>query len=350
MKYTKGKLSPVVYLKEKEGEEDFEELKVLGEVAMLEEEDEEVTSSKKAKDVTVSDRLNLNQLRTFYQLAKSGKLTKAANKLNLTQPALSRQLSLLEASLGERLFFRTSEGLYITQQGRILFRTAARIMEEVAEMRQVMKKSSDKGLRSLRIGTTSVFGAMVLPDIMSDFLRQNRHINFDLVGSNDIFDLKTGEVDILIWPVRLEDENLVVRSLKTYHYGLYASPEYLKEYGEPKSIEDLKNHRLLAASPESPKMGFDSNWYLKILPKNQHLVSPVMLNNTQSISRLGELGHGIMSAPHETVKAHKLNLAPILPEIEGPVIDLNFMHLESLGGFSLVNDLYEEIKQKLNKG
>ncbi len=302
----------------------------------------------KIEEYLTSDRLNLNQLRTFYHLAKYGQLTKASKKLRITQPALSRQLSLLEDSLGERLFFRTSEGLYMTQQGGILFRAASRILAEVTEMRHMLKKSSNKGLRQLRIGTTSVFSTMTLSKVIPRFIEDNNRTEFTLVSSNDMFDLKSGEVDVLIWPIVLDDESVVSRPLKPYHYGLFASPEYLKKYGEPKSLEELNRHRILAASTEAPEINFDLNWHLKIgLPEGRQRKVFAYANNTQALNTLGEEGLGIISAPTEAVNFFNLNLVPVLPEVKGPAITVNFLHLKSLGEFSLINNLYTYLLERL---
>ncbi len=237
----------------------------------------------------------------------------------------------------------------MTQQGGILFRAASRILAEVTEMRHMLKKSSNKGLRQLRVGATSIFSTMVLPDIMGGFLKKHLDTKFNLVGSNELFDLKTGEVDILIWPINLKEKNLVTRPLKTYHYGLFASAEYLKEFGKPQSVEDLKNHRLLGYSPESVQIGLDHNWHLKLgLPDGKRHEVYNYASNSHALATLAEKAGGIASIAQEAAEVLKPHLVRVLPDVGGPSIDLNFIHLESLGNFPLIEELYESLKQQLN--
>ncbi len=97
---------PLIYLGDKEQGKTLaqEEQDILKEWQKESGHHKEGESTIKIEEYLTSDRLNLNQLRTFYHLAKYGQLTKASKKLRITQPALSRQLSLLEDSLGSGCF------------------------------------------------------------------------------------------------------------------------------------------------------------------------------------------------------------------------------------------------------
>ena len=79
--------------------------------------------------------MELSQLRTLIHVAELGSLSKAADRMRIAQPALSRQIRLLEEELGTRLFVRHGRGMVVTDQGRAVLGHASRIMRELAEIR-----------------------------------------------------------------------------------------------------------------------------------------------------------------------------------------------------------------------
>lgn len=79
--------------------------------------------------------MELSQLRTLIQVADLGSLSKAADRMRIAQPALSRQIRMLEDELGTRLFVRHGRGMTVTEQGRTVLSHASHIMRELAEIR-----------------------------------------------------------------------------------------------------------------------------------------------------------------------------------------------------------------------
>ena len=82
--------------------------------------------------------MDISQLRTLIHVAELGSLSKASDRLHIAQPALSRQIRLLEQELGVRLFDRHGRGMIATDQGRDVLRHALRIMAELEEIRAVV--------------------------------------------------------------------------------------------------------------------------------------------------------------------------------------------------------------------
>jgi DNA-binding transcriptional LysR family regulator len=113
--------------------------------------------------------LNLNQLRAFYLAAKEKNITKAAETLFVTQPAVTMQIKSLEASLSLKLLRRRGKNIELTDAGKVLFGYAQRIFEIAEEMEHVMKGYSDVGQGSLTIGTTRSFARHLMPGLLSRF-------------------------------------------------------------------------------------------------------------------------------------------------------------------------------------
>ncbi|HZW46452.1 MAG TPA: LysR family transcriptional regulator, partial [Microvirga sp.] len=79
--------------------------------------------------------MDIAQLRTLIHVAELGSLSKAAGRLHIAQPALSRQIRLLEEELGIRLFDRHGRGMVLTERGRDVLRHAIRVLAELEELR-----------------------------------------------------------------------------------------------------------------------------------------------------------------------------------------------------------------------
>jgi DNA-binding transcriptional LysR family regulator len=114
-------------------------------------------------------QLNLNQLRAFYLAAKGKNITKAAETLFVTQPAVSMQIKGLEDALSLKLLRKRGKNIELTDAGRVLFGYAQRIFEIVGEMEYVMKGFADLRQGSLTIGTTRSFARHLMPGLLSRF-------------------------------------------------------------------------------------------------------------------------------------------------------------------------------------
>lgn len=130
-------------------------------------------------------RMNLNQLRSFFLAAREKSITKAAQSLFVTQPAVTMQIKSLESNLDLKLFTRYGKGFDLTDAGRVLFGYAERIFEIVEEMEYVLKGHADLSHGSLVIGTTRSFARHLMPRLLSKFQEQYPGVKVYLkVGSS----------------------------------------------------------------------------------------------------------------------------------------------------------------------
>ena len=130
-------------------------------------------------------RINLNQLRSFFLAAKDKSVTKAAQALFVTQPAVTMQIKSLESDLDLKLFTRHGKGFDLTDAGQVLFGYAERIFEIVEEMEYVLKGHGDLSHGSLIIGTTRSFARHLMPRLLSRFQEQYPGVKVYLkVGSS----------------------------------------------------------------------------------------------------------------------------------------------------------------------
>ena len=124
--------------------------------------------------------MELHQLRGFFEIAREGSFTRAADKLYLTQPAISLQLKALEEELGEMLFERTRKSAELTPAGEILFRRARAVFEELSTARDEIAALQEVLRGRLVIGTSDTNCSYVLPQVLQQFRQCYPEVEIDI--------------------------------------------------------------------------------------------------------------------------------------------------------------------------
>lgn len=147
--------------------------------------------------------MNLQQLITFSTVLNEGSMTAAAEKLFLTQPAVSQQIRNLEEEMGVELLVRGVRQAKATMQGQILFEYAKRIISLTQQAEIAIQTIGDKIEGTLRIGTVNSLGLYLLSPVVGLFLKHNSKLNIKLNydrGEELIARMDAGELDIVILP------------------------------------------------------------------------------------------------------------------------------------------------------
>jgi DNA-binding transcriptional LysR family regulator len=135
--------------------------------------------------------MTLRHLRTFVTVFQEGSITAAAEKMNISQPAVSLAIREMEDFYGIKLFERISKKLYITQDGKELYNYSCRILALFEEMGSVSE--SLKGQKNLRVGAGIAMGKLMMPKLVKKFLELNGDINIFIT----IYDSLTIEQKII---------------------------------------------------------------------------------------------------------------------------------------------------------
>ncbi|HET8939462.1 MAG TPA: LysR substrate-binding domain-containing protein [Polyangiales bacterium] len=128
--------------------------------------------------------MNLNHLRVFASVAEHGNLTRAARELNVSQPAISKQLSDLEEDLGTQLVDRLPRGVRLTQAGEVLFTHAQRILQAERAAQQDLRDLRGLGRGKLSVGASTTVGSYLVPSLMGELHRQHPGVQLDLSIAN----------------------------------------------------------------------------------------------------------------------------------------------------------------------
>lgn len=178
---------------------------------------------------------NLNNYVIFHTVAKAGNISKAANQLYISQPAISKSISKLEAELGTALFSRSSKGVTLTEEGQVLYEYVERAFDSLNMGEENLKNYKELGIGHIRIGVSTSLCKHILLDYLKDFIRENPNIKFSIdchSTVNTIKLLKNDDIDIgLICNTELP-KGIVYSPIKEIHDVFVASPEYLDNFYE----------------------------------------------------------------------------------------------------------------------
>lgn len=274
--------------------------------------------------------MDWDKLRVFYAVAEAGSFTHAGESLNLSQSAVSRQISALEASLKVPLFHRHARGLILTEQGELLFKTTREVFAKLATTQALLTESTDRPKGPLKITTTVAFGSIWLTPRMKEFLDLYPDISASLLLNEGEVDLNMREADVAIRLHAPHQPDLVQRRLMTMHLHVYASAEYLKDHPMPKTPEDLAEHLMIVYGEDTRPPVTNINWLLELIRSRDLHPRILKVNNIYAMYRAVQTGVGIATLPDYAVRQYSSNLVRILPELEGPAFDAFFVYPEEL--------------------
>jgi len=206
--------------------------------------------------------MDWDKLRVFHAVAEAGSFTHAGESLNLSQSAVSRQISALEESLAVPLFHRHARGLILTEQGELLFRTAREVFAKLSMAEGLISESKDRPKGPLKITTTVAFGSSWLTPRIREFLDLYPEIQVTMVIDDTELDLSMREADVAIRMTPPRQPDLIQRHLLSVPTHVYAASDYVKKHGMPQRPEDLDNHRLIVYGEDARPPVQNVNWLL----------------------------------------------------------------------------------------
>ncbi|PXX40840.1 LysR family transcriptional regulator [Burkholderia pyrrocinia] len=182
----------------------------------------------------------------FVAVASEGSFTKAAERLGVGRPAVSRNVQKLEAQLSTRLFQRTTRMTELTCEGQRFFENCrqgvAQIVEAMNDMLE-LRQGPPRGL--IRISSAVGFGRKIVAPLLETFAQAYPDIVFDLLLDDRPIDLVSERIDVAFRNGRIEDSSIIARQLIPMQMALCAAPSYVARHGLPQSLEDLDRHECI---------------------------------------------------------------------------------------------------------
>ncbi len=274
--------------------------------------------------------MDWDKLRIFHAVAAAGSFTHAGETLDLSQSAVSRQISALEQDIQAPLFHRHARGLILTEQGDTLYRAVRDVAQRLEAARVRLADSRERPSGELRVTTTMGIGTNWLAPRLGEFLELYPDIRLNVILTDDDLDLGMREADVAIRVREPVQPDLIRRRLFTMHFHAYASPPYLKRNGQPRDLNDLERHRILV-------YGVSAGSYLQNINSLQTAgrdakaprVAAMTINNLTAVWRAVQSGVGIAVLP-DYLMAGDSALVRILPEADMPELDCYLVYAEEL--------------------
>lgn len=274
--------------------------------------------------------LDWDKLRIFHTAAEAGSFTHAADKLGMSQSAVSRQVSALEDDLQLKLFIRHARGLVLTEVGEQLFRTAHRMYWELQQVQTAMSESQDVPAGPLLVTTTVGFGSTWLASRISEFVDLYPTIQLEIKLNDAEMDLAMREADVAIRLHRPVQSEMIQRKLFTVHFHFFASRDYLKKHGTPETAADLDNHHIITFGDPVPSYLGDVNYIERLGITDSGVRRPTLkVNAIHGMMQACRAGIGIAMLPDYVVES-ETSLVRILDHVETPEFETYFVYPPAL--------------------
>jgi DNA-binding transcriptional LysR family regulator len=275
--------------------------------------------------------MDLDRLRVFHAVATAGSLTHAGEQLDLSQSAVSRQISALEEELKVPLFLRHARGLNLTEQGAKLFETTKVIFEKLQCVEEQLLDSRETPQGDLRVTATVGIGTYWLAPRLKKFTELYPDMRVHLLLHDGELDLNQREADVALRMRQPVQNDLVQRKLFDVVYHIYGSPDYMARKGAPACIEDLDRHDVITYGEAPPELS-KVNWLADVGRKSGHpRAARMCVNNIIAMGKAIETGIGLGALPDYFTHGNE-KLVRVLPETLGPNYEVYLCYPETLRG------------------
>jgi DNA-binding transcriptional LysR family regulator len=201
--------------------------------------------------------MDVEELRTFVEVADAGGVTHAARRLGISKSIVSRRLVRLETDLGVQLLARTTRGAALTEAGTTFREYAARAITEIDTAKDTILPAGELRGR-LRVAAPLSFGPTHFAPILAQMARRHPELHIHASYTDRFVDLIAEGFDCAIRVGKLPDSNLVARKIGPIHAKYVATPGYIERYGSPETPEELLTHPALMQGTETwPAMDGD---------------------------------------------------------------------------------------------
>jgi DNA-binding transcriptional LysR family regulator len=191
-------------------------------------------------------------MKVYCSVVENDSLADAARKMNVSPSVVSKHLSALEDHLGVRLLNRTTRRISITEEGTAYYERCKQIITDVAEAEIEVSSAHTAPRGLLKITAPVTFAHRHLTPHLPKFLDMFPEVEVQVQVNDRVVDLVDEGIDLAIRISQLKDSSLIARRLAPNRRYIAATPEYLERNGTPKSVDDLKDHRLITWPPGNP--------------------------------------------------------------------------------------------------
>jgi DNA-binding transcriptional LysR family regulator len=294
--------------------------------------------------------MDWDKLKVFHAAAEAGSFTHAGEQLGLSQSAVSRQVSALEQELAVSLFHRHARGLILTEQGDLLYRTAHDVFMQLQAARAKLTDSRERPSGELKVTTSPGLGINWLIPRLNEFTNLYPEIRLSLTVTDEELDLSMREADVAIRTRKPTQPDLIQRKLFSIGFHAYCSPDYVKKFGTPRTLQDLDNHRLIILHEVTAQSHLQNrNWLIEAGRNGSGPREPFFrVNNVVGLVRACQQGIGIAGLPDYLVD-NSNQLVQLFGEDDSIALDTYFVYPEELKNVARVQVFRDFIVSKAQR-
>ncbi|MBZ9978261.1 LysR family transcriptional regulator [Mesorhizobium sp. BR-1-1-10] len=263
----------------------------------------------------------VSALRTFLRVAQTKSFSAAAIDLDLTQPAVSRQVSALESHLKTRLLHRTTSALALTAEGERMLPMALRVIEAVEALGEASGAEAAAISGKVRLSLPTPLG-FFLSDRLAGLLERHPALQVELLLRDEPSDVVANAIDLEVRLGPVCDSSLICRRIGWTTAFLVASPAYIEGRDTPRTPQDIKDHSCICYSRggDGRSWSFSSGAEEVVLRIEPRLVA----NNSMAVHRATLAGAGLAVLSHilagSDIEAGRLvKLMPDFPPTRLPI-------------------------------
>lgn len=220
--------------------------------------------------------VSLELYKSFFEVAKTKSMTKAANELLISQPAISKAIKTLENQLDVTLFNRSKKGLELTREGELLYARVKPAIELINNVENEITQFKKLEIGVINIGVSSVLTKCLLLDTLSTFKLKYPNIDINIINgltSDLILKLNQGKLDFVIYnESNLDEKNVDSKFLTSLNYVFFYNSQYYEEI-KINNLEDLNNYQLILQNEQSNTRKYLDKYTNNKLDANMEVVS-----------------------------------------------------------------------------
>jgi DNA-binding transcriptional LysR family regulator len=270
----------------------------------------------------------LNNMQVFCRIVELGTFAAVAREMDLSAMMISKYIAQLEESLGVALLNRTTRKLSLTEAGEVYFQRSKQLLDDFSELDESTSQLGRNVKGTLRVSASIDFGGLYMVPAIEAYQQIYPDVKIIMTLHNSQVNLSEGSIDLAILVTDTLDLGVVARKIAETRLCTYASPSYIKQYGEPKAIEELKSHHCLY-NTDTPHKDY---WIFRVNREEVKVKTTWRFasNNGRALCQAAALGMGITQAPELSVATYlaQSKLVEILPDYRIPSLAVYATYLQ----------------------
>lgn len=237
--------------------------------------------------------IKLDLYSIFNEVVKTGNFTKTAKKLFISQPAVSQSISQLESDLNTRLFTRTSKGVHLTSEGKLLHEYTNAGINLIKKGEQRLADSNNLLIGQLKIGVGDTISRYYLIEFLEKFNITYPQIKLKIINKTTmelVQMIKSGEIDLGVCNLPIDDKSLEITPLVAIQDIFVASDKFIDLKNKTISLKDLENYPLIMLDKRSRTRQYVESF---LIGKNVKIEPEIELGSHDLLLEFAKIGLGI---------------------------------------------------------